>query len=98
MKRINWNFILLLLAIGVVIISLLWGGASDFSGTDNQAVEVIEASDYKPWFSYIIAPSSPVIESFLFSLQASIGAGVLFYFIGYFRGRRSSQYEKKTEK
>lgn len=97
MKHINWNFILLLLAIGVILISLLWGGASDFRGTDNQAVEIIEASDYKPWFSYIISPSSPVVESFLFSLQASLGAGVLFYFIGYFRGRRTKQYEKETK-
>lgn len=91
MKKGHWNIILLLLAIGVVITSLLWAGGAEFGGTDNKAVEIIESTNYKPWFDYIIAPSSPVVESFLFSLQAAIGSGILFYCIGYFVGRKSKK-------
>lgn len=85
------NIILLLLAIGVVAISLLWAGGAEFGGTDNKATEIIEATQYKPWFDYLFAPSSPVVESFLFSLQSAIGSGILFYCIGYFMGRKSKK-------
>ncbi|PVX52166.1 cobalt/nickel transport protein [Balneicella halophila] len=95
MKNRNWNIILLLLAIGVVIVSLLWGGNAEFGGTDNKAVDIIEASNYRPWFDYILAPSSPVVESFLFSLQAAIGAGILFYCVGYFVGSKSKMDERR---
>ncbi len=91
MKKINWNIILLLLAVLVVAGCLLWAGSAEFGGTDNKATEIIESSDYKPWFDYLFSPSSPVVESFLFSLQAALGAGVLFYCIGYFVGRKSKQ-------
>lgn len=94
MKQKNWNIVLLLLAIGVVVVSLIWGGDAEFGGTDNKAVDIIEASNYKPWFDYILAPSSPVVESFLFSLQAAIGSGILFYCIGYFVGRKSKLDER----
>ncbi len=83
MKKINWNIVLLLLAVLVVAACLLWAGSAEFGGTDNKATEIIEASDYKPWFDYLFAPSSP--------LQAALGAGVLFYCIGYFVGRKSKQ-------
>lgn len=85
------NIALLLLVIGVVVISLLWAGNAEYGGTDNKATEIIEATHYKPWFDYLLAPSSPVVESFLFSLQSAIGSGVLFYCIGYFVGRRAKQ-------
>ncbi len=91
MKKINWNIVLLLIAVLVVAACLLWAGSAEFGGTDNKATEIIEASDYKPWFDYLFAPSSPVVESFLFSLQAALGAGVLFYCIGYFVGRKSKK-------
>lgn len=94
MKKSNLNFILTLLAIAVVLVSLLWAGKAEFGGTDNKAVEIIESNNYTPWFDYITAPASPVVESFLFSLQAALGAGVLFYFIGYFKGRRSADNDK----
>lgn len=91
MKNKNWNIWLFLLAVAIVVVSLLWAGGAEFGGTDNKAVAVIEGTDYKPWFDYLFAPSSPVVESFLFSLQAAIGAGILFYCIGYFVGRKAKQ-------
>ncbi len=93
MKKTNWNIVLVLLAIVVVAGCLLWAGEAEFGGTDNKATEIIEANEYAPWFDYLFAPSSPVVESFLFSLQAAIGAGVLFFGIGYFVGRKSKKSE-----
>lgn len=90
MKKNNLNILLALLAIGIIVISLLWAGNAEFGGTDNKAVDIIASNNYTPWFDYLITPASPVVESFLFSLQAALGAGVLFYFIGYFRGRHSA--------
>ncbi len=61
-----------------------WGGA------DGGAAELIEASGYEPWFSPIWEPPSGEIESLFFSLQAAIGAIVIGYFFGYWRGSRKT--------
>ncbi|NYT05182.1 MAG: energy-coupling factor ABC transporter substrate-binding protein [Methanomicrobiales archaeon] len=58
-----------------------WGGA------DGNAAEIIEASGYEPWFSPLWEPPSGEIESLFFSLQAAIGALVIGYFFGYYRGK-----------
>ncbi|AMK14704.1 energy-coupling factor ABC transporter substrate-binding protein [Methanobrevibacter olleyae] len=58
-----------------------------FGGADDAASEAIEASDYEPWFSSIWEPPSGEIESLLFALQASIGAIIIGYFFGYWRGQ-----------
>jgi cobalt/nickel transport protein len=47
--------------------------------------------DYKPWFNAIWEPPSPEVESFLFAVQASIGAGFIGYWIGFQRGRRTTR-------
>lgn len=59
-----------------------WGGA------DSQAAELIEAGGYEPWFSPLWEPPSGEIETLFFSLQAAIGALVIGYFFGYYRGKR----------
>ena len=58
-----------------------------FGGSDDAASEQIEASDYEPWFSSIWEPPSGEIESLLFALQAAIGAIIIGYFFGYWRGQ-----------
>jgi cobalt/nickel transport protein len=60
-----------------------------FAGADGQAEGVIQAiaPDYEPWFSSILEPPSGEIESLLFALQASLGAGVIGYYLGICRGR-----------
>ena len=50
-----------------------------FGGSDDAASEQIEASNYEPW--------SGEIESLLFALQAAIGAIIIGYFFGYWRGQ-----------
>jgi cobalt/nickel transport protein len=71
---------------------LLDGGSSDYTGTDNQAVSTIQQSDpgYEPWFSSLLPPLSPSVESGLFALQAALGGGVLGYALGRLRGRRAA--------
>lgn len=69
---------------------LLDGGSSDYTGTDSQAVTAVQQSDpgYEPWFSSLLPPLSPSVESGLFALQAALGGGVLGYVFGRLRGRR----------
>jgi cobalt/nickel transport protein len=82
------------LLLAVIALYLLVSGCvakeDGWSGTDELAekkVEEITGGEYKPWFKPIWEPPSGEIETFLFSLQAAIGALIIGYFIGYYRGK-----------
>ncbi|TRX70225.1 energy-coupling factor ABC transporter substrate-binding protein [Carboxylicivirga sp. M1479] len=89
------NYYLLLLVLIIPVVSLFLGGNSEFGGADGMVVELIDEADrYTPWFDNVWAPPGGETESLLFSLQAAIGAGVLFYFIGYIKGKRAAANDK----
>lgn len=87
----------ILLLLGVAVLSLLpfalhGTETASFTGADGQAEELITQirPEYEPWFSSFWEPPSGEIESLLFSLQAAIGSGLLFYYLGYRRGRKTA--------
>jgi cobalt/nickel transport protein len=84
------------------VASFMYGMAanpdSEFGGADGQAGDAIAEinSDYQPWTegtfvdSIKFEPPGGETESLLFGLQAAIGALVLGYFFGYYKGKGQS--------
>ena len=102
------NLLLLIAVLALAVVPLMihrpGAGATDtaassalFTGSDDQAKGMISKinPEYKPWFAPFWAPPSSEIEGLLFTLQAVIGSGALFYFLGYIRGRNSAA--RKTD-
>ena len=87
-KRTLW---LLAGTVALVVVPLLMGG--EFGGADGQAAELIEATvpGFAPWADPLWEPPSGEVESLFFALQAALGAGVIGYWIGFQRGRRSTR-------
>lgn len=86
------HIILLCLVVFIVIIPfIIYSGLGEdqgyFAGADSSAGPVIEETGYKPWFSSIWEPPSGEIESLLFATQAAIGALIIGYVIGYYKGQ-----------
>ena len=91
-KRAQLNqLLLILLVIALAVIPLFWNRGAKFEGADDQAEKAIGevSKDYKPWFTPLWKPPSDEVESFLFALQAAIGAGAIGYILGYLRGKKS---------
>ncbi len=97
---INW--LLIAAVVALVVVPLMIRAGSEFGGTDNAAVNEITALDpnAKPWFTPLWTPPGPEVESFLFSVQAALGAGFIGYFFGYKRGRSAgnSTAGQKTDR
>ena len=69
------------------------------AGTDATATETIQEIDpnYEPWFEPLVGELPGEVESGLFALQAVIGAGVLFYVIGFYRGKAAARSDKREK-
>ncbi|MDG6257050.1 MAG: energy-coupling factor ABC transporter substrate-binding protein [Methanomicrobiaceae archaeon] len=83
-------FAALFLVQNTAIQANLGEGEEAWGGADGAAAEIIEGSGYTPWFDPVWEPPSGEIESLFFSLQAAIGAIVIGYFFGYYRGKKAS--------
>ncbi|MEA5569038.1 energy-coupling factor ABC transporter substrate-binding protein [Anabaena sp. UHCC 0399] len=91
----NW-----LLLLGVIVLSvtpLIFLRGAEFTGADGQAQEAIGEINpgYQPWFKPLFEPASKEIESLLFSSQAALGAGIIGYAIGLYKGRSQQQRNKE---
>lgn len=86
LARQNW-----FLAIAVILLAAfpLVFVRGEFGGSDNQAEGAIKEihPTYEPWAKPLFEPPSSEIESLLFASQAAIGAGVIGYVIGLYKGR-----------
>ncbi|MCW9683508.1 energy-coupling factor ABC transporter substrate-binding protein [Dolichospermum planctonicum UHCC 0167] len=83
----NWFLILAVLALGVA--PLIFVPHGKFGGSDDKAKAAITEiqPEYKPWFQSPFTPASGEIASLLFASQAALGAGVVGYVIGVYKGR-----------
>jgi len=83
----NWFLILAVLALGVA--PLIFVPHGKFGGSDDKAKAAITEiqPEYKPWFQSPFTPASGEIASLLFATQAALGAGVVGYAIGVYKGR-----------
>lgn len=92
MKQTKKHIIYLILIIVIGIIPLIFVKNSEFGGADGKAEEVITEinPNYEPWATSPIEPPGGETESLLFALQAAIGSGIIFYIIGYYRGKNSA--------
>ncbi len=80
-----------LLILGVILITLLplLIIKGDFQGADGKAEGMITEMNphYQPWLKPILTLPSSEMENLLFVVQGSIGAGIIGYVIGFYRGR-----------
>ena len=93
MKRFQ-NLILLVLVVALMAVPLMvihkpspgpdGKEVEIFTGSDDQAKNAVGKIDpsYKPWAKSLMEPPSSEIESLLFALQASLGAGFIGYWLG----------------
>lgn len=87
------NLILIAIVILLTVIPLFVAKNGEFGGADDKAKDAISEinTEYKPWFNLIWEPPSGEIASLLFALQAAVGSGVLFYGLGYMKGRSKKE-------
>ncbi len=91
------NWLLVVGVIALAVAPLIFVPDGEFAGADGKAEEAINEiqPEYKPWFKSFFEPASGEIESLLFASQAALGAGVVGYAIGLYKGR--SQQRKREE-
>ena len=93
------NLALFALAALIAVFPLTVVKDSEFGGADGAASEVVEEMNegFEPWFSPIWEPPGGETESLLFALQAALGSGVIFYCIGYLKGRNEKSNNKEPD-
>jgi cobalt/nickel transport protein len=95
LKLGNWGLVAMVVALAIVPILFVKG---EFGGADGEAEDAIATiqPQYQPWFKPVFEPPSGEIESLLFVSQAALGAGLIGYAIGLYKGR--SQNRSNSDK
>ncbi|MFR3683852.1 MAG: energy-coupling factor ABC transporter substrate-binding protein [Enterococcus sp.] len=91
-SKTSINIILLLAVVALMVGALLINQNGEYGGSDGEAENVIAEinPDYKPWFNSLLEPKSGEIESLLFTLQGSLGVGIITYILGYYKGKNKN--------
>ncbi|MGG7177029.1 energy-coupling factor ABC transporter substrate-binding protein [Clostridium paraputrificum] len=78
------NLTLIVLCVALIVVPFIVSSNGKFEGADAQAEGIITEinAEYEPWAESLWEPPSGEVESFLFSMQAAVGAGIIGYFIG----------------
>lgn len=89
-SKTKLNILLVLAVIVLMVGALLINKNGEYGGSDGEAETVITEinPNYKPWFESILEPKSGEIESLLFTLQGSLGVGIITYILGYYKGKK----------
>lgn len=101
-SKVTKRAIILLFIVAVILIFPLayYNGKGEsegyFGGSDDQGPEYLESLGYHPWVQPIWEPPSGEIESLLFAIQSAIGAIIIGYVLGYWRGQ--SKMKRKNKK
>ncbi len=95
-SRQNWLLAGAVVVLAVIPLAFVRG---EYGGSDDQAKKAITEikPDYKPWFNHLVEPASGEIASLLFASQAAMGAGVIGYVIGLYKGRSQSQQQSDNK-
>ncbi len=84
--------------IAVIVIGTLLFVPGEFGGSDDSGGEAAEDAGYVPWTDNWMADLGFELpgetESFLFAVQAAIGAIIIGYFIGLNAGRKEFASDK----
>lgn len=97
------HIIMLIVVMIIVILPLaIFNGKGEaqgyFGGSDDQGPAALEQQGYHPWFKPLWTPPSTEIEVLLFSVQAAIGAGIIGYFLGYYKALGKIKTKRENEK
>ena len=98
MNKISSNWLMLLGVVVLALAPLLALQGKQFGATDSSnstAIQEIQPG-YKPWFDSVIKPSGSEVQTFLFAAQAGIGAGIMGYILGLYKGRSEKHDKDKS--
>jgi cobalt/nickel transport protein len=90
----NWLLVAGVIALALFPVLFVRG---EYGGSDGQGTEAIQKiqPSYKPWFQPVVELPSSEIASLMFATQAALGAGVVGFVIGLYRGRSLTQENKE---
>ncbi len=88
--------LLMLLAVAALMVGPLLFVEGEYGGSDDQGSAAVESSrpGFKPWAHPVWTPPSAEIESLLFAVQATFGAGIIGYALGRAHGGSKGQDPK----